>query len=146
MEGTQSLRENVAAGLRRAKQRKSCTHHQYHLPTHQSLRGPEGGWALRFRLRRSGPGRGEGWLCGDSLGELGSSEARAREWSDIAEGNWEEVWTHRRSNVPLLERARREGADCHRNVFTTHGLSEGGAMGSEAPLGWATGGATSCMG
>ena len=40
---------------RRAKQRDSCTEHQYHCPGHYSLR--HSGWVLRFRLQRNTTGQ-----------------------------------------------------------------------------------------
>ena len=40
----------------------------------------------------------------------------AGEWNTTTEGTWEKVWVHRRSKVPLLERVRGGGVDCHKNL------------------------------
>ena len=88
------------------KQRESCTDYQYHVLGHHSLRHLEGSWVLRLRLQRSVLGRGLGLTVWKQLEGLGSGAPRAGEWSATAEGNWEEVWAHRRSKVPLLGRAR----------------------------------------
>ena len=58
MEGPHSREKSAAAGLRRTKQSESRSDHLHHLPGHHSLKCLGGGWALRFRLQRSVPGRG----------------------------------------------------------------------------------------
>ena len=56
-----------------------------------------------------------GW--GSEFNGLGSQTPQAREWNARVEGTREEVWTCRRSKVPLLGRVRGGGADNHRNLF-----------------------------
>ena len=41
----------------------------------------------------------------------------AGEQGTTADGNWEEVWAHRRSKAPLLGRARGGGTKSHWNLF-----------------------------
>ena len=101
--------KSTAAGLRKVKQRESCTDHQYCLPGHHSLRCLEGVWALRLKLQRSVPGRELGLAVWIQFEGLGGGVPRAEEQSAIAEGTWEEVWASRRSKVPLLGRARKGG-------------------------------------
>ena len=56
---------------------------------------------------------------------------------------WEEAWAHRRSKVPLLERARGRGVDCHRNLPAYAGSEAGAplaqAIGGKRPLAQAMG-------
>ena len=48
---------------------------------------------------------------------LGSGVPWDGEQNTTAKGTWEEIWAHRRSESPLLGRARGGGADCHRNLL-----------------------------
>ena len=106
--GTSKLqRKAPAARLRREKQRKNSTDHQYHLLGHHSLRCLEGGWALRPRLwRRSVPGRELGFAVWRQTEGLGNIVPQAGEGSATAEGNWEGVWDCRRSKATLLGRTK----------------------------------------
>ena len=76
---------------------------------------------------------------------LGSGTPQAGKWNATAEGTQEDVWAHRRSKVPLLERVRGGGADHHRNLFTTHTQTlrgkgtSGSGTGGKMPLAWAMG-------
>ena len=81
--------------------------------------------------------------------ELGSGVPRAGEQSTTAERTGEEVLAHRRSNVPMLGRAREVRMEHHRNIFCcAHGrFSEGEVrrchlhmLQAMAPLEIATGG------
>ena len=47
---------------------------------------------------------------------LRSSVPWAGEQNAIAEGNWEEIWAHRKGKVPLLGRVRGGGEDHYRNL------------------------------
>ena len=54
-------------------------------------------------------------VWGQSEG-LRSGVPRAGEWNAVEEGTQEKVRAHRRSNTPLLGRARGGGVDCHKNL------------------------------
>ena len=106
-----------AAGQRRAKQSESHTDHLHHCPRHHSLRCLGRDWALRLRLRRSFLGRGLGLAGWRQPEGLGRCAPWAGKQNATAKGTLEEIWSHRRSKVPLLWRARGGGADHHRNLF-----------------------------
>ena len=122
------------------------------VPRQQSLRHSDEDWVLRLRLQRSVLGREVGVVEG-----LGSSVPWGAELSIIAEETWEDVWACRRSKVPLLQRSKGGGVDCHQNIFpcphaqTQSGRGAFGAgykwQGTTSPvtgdrthLVWATGG------
>ena len=77
------------------------------------------------------------------LESIGSSVSWTGEQNATAKGTQEEVWAHRRSKAPQLERARGGGVDHHRTLsLYKHRPLEGGAplaqgMDDERPLAWA---------
>ena len=121
-------KKSRAAELRRGKQSESCTDHLHHHPGHHSLRCSGGDWALRLRLQRSVLGRGLGLALWRQPEGLGRSMPQAGEQNTTAGGTQEEVWTHRRSKVLLLGRARGEGTDRHRNLFPCAGSQRVGHL------------------
>ena len=86
-------------------------------PEHHSLRCSGRGWVLRLRFWRSVPGRGLGLTTWRRPEGLESSSPWAGEQNATAKVTPEEVWAHRRSKVPLLERQRKGGGYHHRNIF-----------------------------
>ena len=115
LRGNKALEKITTSGLGRAKERQSHAEYWYHLLGHYSLRCSEWCWALILSLQRSVLGRGlvlAGWK---QIEEIGRAVPRARDQSTRA--LLLEVCAHKRSKAPLLEKARRGGEDCHRNIF-----------------------------
>lgn len=83
------------------------------------------------------------WTQPEGARELGSSAPRAGEQSPTAVGTQNEVWVHRRSKTPLLGSGEQPQEYLFLHMCR---LSEGGAMGSKAPLEQATGESLSCAG
>lgn len=109
--------KSKAAGLRREKQRESCTGDLHHRSGHHDLRHSGGSWALRLGLHRSVPGRGLGLPVWKQPEGLGTSAPQAENSYTTAKGAREEVRASRRSKAPLLGRARGGGWNCQRNIF-----------------------------
>ena len=121
--------KSAAAALRKAKQSERHADYLHQHPgQHSLIHSGRRGWVLRLRIQRSVPGRGLGLAEWKQPEELGSGVTQDGEKNSTANGNWEEVWAHRRSKEPLLGRARGVGADCHRNLFPctcTHANCQG---------------------
>ena len=86
MEELEATEERTPAGLR-TKQSESRTDHLHHWLRHHSLRGLGRGWALRLRLQRSVPGRGQGLAVWGQPEGLRSSAPWVRQWY-LQAGQW----------------------------------------------------------
>ena len=72
---------------------------------------------MKIRLWRLVPGRQLGLAVWRQPEGPASSVPQAGEWKTTGKGTQELVWTHRKSKVLLLRRARRGGEDCYKNLF-----------------------------
>ena len=132
-------KKSTAAGLRRAKQRESCTDHRSHCPhtPQPEMLGQELGAETQAPEVSSRQNTRLG--CGETA--RGAKEQCSMGWGveHHSRGNLGGGLACRRSKVPLLGRVRGGGADHHRNLFPcTHTDSEGGApfvqaTGSQTP-------------